>query len=112
MGAPAINPNMAMRNGMGNMNMGMMGNMGMGGGMGGGAGGNGGPGGAGGFNPMMGNNNGGGRPIPNAPRGPAAMRHNSGQGQGGQGGPNGQNVAQGPGAQRYSTQGSSRSRPY
>ncbi|ODN75166.1 hypothetical protein L202_06369 [Cryptococcus amylolentus CBS 6039] len=111
--APAINPNMAMRSpndsvssgaapgmnnmmgmGMGGMGMGGMGGMGMNmGGMGMGMG-----------NMMGGGMNRGGmasRP-PNAPRGPAAMR---GPQQGGV-------TPQGPGAQRYSTQGNARARPY
>ncbi|EIW68566.1 hypothetical protein TREMEDRAFT_74094 [Tremella mesenterica DSM 1558] len=109
--APAINPGMMRNNmGMGNMmGMGMMGMNGMG--MGGmpmaGAGGVGGAMGAvpmaGGFqNPGGPGRNGPVRPIPNAPRGPAAMRAP------------GQNppTAQGPGAQRYTTQGAARSKPY
>lgn len=119
MNAPAINPNMA-RNNMGGMMAGMpnMGMMGMGGmnmmGMGNMGGNN--------FNGQTStnNNNNGPRP-PAAPRGPAAMRgpgsgpspagagssssggYSGGAGAGGNGG---------PGAQRYSTQGSSRARPY
>ncbi|WWD00099.1 hypothetical protein V866_007007 [Kwoniella sp. B9012] len=115
---PAINPNMAMRNpmmgmGMGGMGMGGMGmgNMGMGMGMGG-----------------MGMNNMGGnrmmnqpqqqggsiRPIPNAPRGPAAMRSGPSGGTTPQSGSGGtvNGAPTGPGAQRYSTQGSARAKPY
>ncbi|ORX36162.1 hypothetical protein BD324DRAFT_630427 [Kockovaella imperatae] len=126
--APAINPNMAanmMRNnmgmggmgmnnmmGMGMNNMGGMGMNGMGGGMNmmGGQGFNGQM-----MNRPMGNN---GRPIPNAPRGPAAMRNGQGQTGGGGTTPTGGAAggqgqgAQGPGAQRYSTQGQQRARPY
>ena len=70
------------------------------------------------------------RPVPNAPRGPAAMRSGptaataatgtgGGAGSGGmaspmsgqaQVGPSG--TQQGPGAQRYSTQGTARAKPY
>ncbi|KIR27382.1 RNA-binding protein Musashi [Cryptococcus deuterogattii 99/473] len=130
--APAINPSLAMRNnaggaaaggavggampmgmgmpGMGGMGalggMGGMGGMGMGGmGMGGmGMGGMGGMGMGGGMN-RMGNN----RQIPNAPRGPAAMR---GPGQQPMGGAVNAPQGGGPGAQRYSTQGNARARPY
>ena len=140
--APAINPNMAnmMRNnmgagmggmGMGNMmgmgGMGMMGNMmGMGGmgGMGSGGMGSPPPAGQGGFQNgnAMGQRNVStraahrkpeltckqpARPIPTAPRGPAAMR--TGPAQAAPAAPAGQ---QGPGAQRYSTQGAARSKPY
>ncbi|KAK1926595.1 hypothetical protein DB88DRAFT_173245 [Papiliotrema laurentii] len=111
--APAINPNMArggmgmgMGMGMGNM-MGMMGNnmMGMGGMGGMGMGGMGNMGGMGYNSAHMAGQNAGGRAIPNAPRGPAAMR-NPQQGAGGDA------DGKGPGAQRYSTQGSARSKPY
>ncbi|WVR04274.1 hypothetical protein IAU60_001274 [Kwoniella sp. DSM 27419] len=120
--APAINPNMAMRNGMGMGGMGMggmgmgMGNMmGMGGmgGMGMGGMGMGGMGGMGMGNMGMQQNRMGGsaaRPVPNAPRGPAAMRNNASPAQ-----PGGGTTPQGgsgPGAQRYSTQGSARAKPY
>jgi RNA-binding protein Musashi len=44
--------------------------------------------------------------VPNAPRGPAAMR-----GSGGETTPQGQNGG-GAGAQRYSTQGNARAKPY
>ncbi|WRT65210.1 uncharacterized protein IL334_002153 [Kwoniella shivajii] len=119
--APAINPNMAMRNGMGGMGMGGMGMGGMGmGGMGMGGmgmmgmngmgmgGGNMGMGGAGGMGRGMNQNQ--ARPVPNAPRGPAAMR--SGPSTGGPSSGQGGNTPTGPGAQRYSTQGSARAKPY
>nr|XP_031858670.1 uncharacterized protein CI109_005905 [Kwoniella shandongensis]KAA5525742.1 hypothetical protein CI109_005905 [Kwoniella shandongensis] len=120
--APAINPNMAMRNGgmgMGGMGMGGMGmGMGMGGMMGGmggmGMGGMGGMGaGMGGMNRQMGSTS--ARPIPNAPRGPAAMRTPTGPGATGAQGNGGSTTPSangGPGAQRYSTQGSARAKPY
>lgn len=144
MNAPAINPNMAMRNGMGMnmMGMGNMGGMGMMGGMGGmggmagmgnmgvGVGGMGGMGFQGQAQAQMGagrvrhilsftpsstptvilwvsptDKQGAmaARPVPNAPRGPAAMR---GPGTAAPAPPTG------PGAQRYSTQGSARAKPY
>ena len=52
---------------------------------------------------------------PNAPRGPAAMRNGSGAPAAGQTGGSpapGQANGQGAGAQRYSTQGTQRARPY
>ncbi|KAK8846582.1 hypothetical protein IAR55_005668 [Kwoniella newhampshirensis] len=118
--APAINPNMAMRNGgigMGGMGMGGMGmgmGMGMGGMMGGmggmGMGMGGGGGGMGSMNRPMGGSS--ARPIPNAPRGPAAMRTPAPASGSATGGTTPGAAAGGTGAQRYSTQGSARSKPY